>query len=356
VDPIVQAASPRNSRDIERGSLEAPGASEAAVLVVIPSMNEADHITKVTLDLLRDAGRLKLRIVVADGGSTDSTCEIVDGLARRDSRVALLNARKRIAASINEAVACYGDDAEFLIRIDAHAEYPSHYCARLLAVQAETGADSVVVSMITKGHTCFQRAAAAAQNSILGNGGAAHRNQPRGQWVDHGHHALMRIAAYKRVGGYDEGFFWNEDAELDARLRAAGSRIYLAGGFSIEYFPRASVSALFRQYRNYGRGRALNFIKHREQLRLRQILPLAVIPAVAIAALAPFWIGSAVPALTWIAVSLIYGVLLGIAEQNICAAASGAAALVMHIGWSFGFFDALVTNWASALRRQQDDE
>src|SRR5262249_811075 len=129
-----------------------------------------------------------------------------------------------------------------------------------------------------------------------------------------------------------------------------------AGGLWIGYFPRASIPALFRQYRNYGRGRALNFIRHREQLRLRQMLPLAVVPAVALAALAPFWIGSAIPALIWIGVSLVYGVFLGIAERSICAAASGVAALTMHIGWSFGFFDTLITHGTSVLRPQQADD
>ena len=32
----------------------------------------------------------------------------------------------------------------------------------------------------------------------------------------------MRIAAFRGVGGYDESFSHNEDAELDYRLRQAG--------------------------------------------------------------------------------------------------------------------------------------
>ena len=39
-----------------------------------------------------------------------------------------------------------------------------------------------------------------------------------GHWADHGHHALMRISAFRAVGGYDESFSHNEDAELDYRL------------------------------------------------------------------------------------------------------------------------------------------
>jgi succinoglycan biosynthesis protein ExoA len=321
--------------------------SAGAVLVVIPSFNEADHIEGLVATLLRDMDRLNSRIVIADGGSTDATCAIVRRLGEQDSRVLLLDCKKRIAASINDAVDKYGENAEFLIRIDAHAMYPPEYCERLLHVQAETGADSVVVSMLTEGGTCFQRAAAAAQNSFLGNGGSPHRNTATGRWVEHGHHALMRIAAYKSVGGYDESFLWNEDAELDARLRAAGFRIYLAGTPSIVYFPRRSFAALFRQYFNYGRGRASNFLKHGERLRLRQMLPLAVAPAMAMLALAPISAAFVAPLLAWCSVCLGYGLWLGTKVSDRCAAGAGIAAIAMHSGWSFGFLFQL---WQALLR------
>ena len=344
MDPTSQLMPQFRAPVMSSERLEERRGSGTAVLVVIPSFNEAEHIEDLVLKLLEDTDQLKVRIVVADGGSTDDTCAIVRRLAERESRVILLDSKKRIAASLNEAVANYGDAAEFLIRIDAHAEYPPQYCTRLLAVQSETGADSVVVSMITRGRSCFQRAAAAAQNSFLGNGGSPHRNPSKGRWVDHGHHALMRTAAYRTVGGYDESFFWNEDAELDRRLRAAGFRIYLVGGLSIGYFPRRSVAALFRQYFNYGRGRARNFLKHRERLRLRQMLPLAVVPALGMLLLAPVSLVFAAPALMWCLACVGYGIWLGVKARNPCAAAAGIAAIVMHAGWSFGFVASLLAN------------
>lgn len=144
----------------------------APLLVVVPCLNEEAHIERVIIGLLGEADRLDLTIVVADGGSTDSTREIINRLAVRDRRIIPMDNPMRIqAAGINAAVRKYGDRARFLIRVDAHAQYSHRYCEHLLQVQARTQADSVVVSMRTEGHTCFQRAAAAAQNSVLGNGG-----------------------------------------------------------------------------------------------------------------------------------------------------------------------------------------
>ncbi len=96
----------------------------------------------------------------------------------------------------------------------------------------------IVVAMATVGVGVFQKATALAQNSKLGNGGAKHRKGAKGHWTDHGHHAAMRIEAFKQVGGYDESFTHNEDAELDCRLTAAGFRISMTGPRAhMVYFP-----------------------------------------------------------------------------------------------------------------------
>jgi succinoglycan biosynthesis protein ExoA len=325
----------------ENMRLRGPGNVQDAtpVLCVVPCLNEAEHLDGLIARLRDEANRVNLKIVVADGGSSDGSRNVVRRHMQDGDRVVLLENAKRIqGAAVNKAVEIYGGAAEFLIRVDAHCSYPAGYCESLLAIQSETGADSVVVSMRAEGDTCFQKAAAAAQNSILGNGGTAHRNAASGRFVDHGHHALIRIAAYKAIGGYDESFSWNEDAEFDVRLRANGFRIFLAGAPSIVYFPRRTIGALFRQYFNHGRGRARNFLKHRERLRLRQVVPLAIAPAVGLSLLAPIVPVFVIPALLWSASCLAYGGYLGVKSRQPCALLSGVCAVAMHSGWSLGFY------------------
>jgi succinoglycan biosynthesis protein ExoA len=313
------------------------------VLVVAPCLNEERHIERIVKGLLAEADRVEMTIVVADGGSTDRTRAIVERLARRDSRIVLLDNPKKIqSAALNLAVRTYGDDAHYLLRIDAHAGYPPRYCERLLRVQAETGADSVVVGMHTEGRSCFQRAAAAAQNSILGNGGSAHRNATIGHWVDHGHHALMTLAAYKAIGGYDENFSHNEDVELDLRLRENGFRIFLIGGMSIAYYPRRNPVALFKQYFKIGRGRAQNVLKHRRHTKLRHLILAAVAPILCIALLAPVSPIFAAPAFCWALLCLGYGIFIGIRLRDTCASAAGLAAIATQAAWSFGFHLGLI--------------
>jgi succinoglycan biosynthesis protein ExoA len=314
------------------------------VLVVIPCLNEEQHIEQVVSHLAAEAERLDLRIVVADGGSTDQTRAIVERLSTNCRVVLMINSGRIQATGINDAVSKYGKDARFLIRVDAHASYPENYCETLLNVQSRTLADSVVVSMLTEGFTCIQRAVAAAQNSILGNGGSAHRNQTADRWVDHGHHALIKMDAFKAIGGYDDTFSHNEDAELDNRLTDAGFRIFLTAEVQVIYYPRGSVTGVFQQYFNIGRGRARNFLKHPKRAKLRHLVLGLVAPAICLMLLTPLMHIFAVPAATWALACITYGLMLGMRLRDPCAMASGVAAMAMQAGWSFGFFRGLLSN------------
>lgn len=318
------------------------------VLVVIPCLNEVRHIEGLVSSLIH--GKVEgMHIVIADGGSTDGTLELANDIAAKVADVSVLINRRRVqSAGINLAVSEFGDPAEFVIRIDAHAEYPADYCRVLVEEAARTGADSVVVAMKTMGTGWFQRAVAEAQNSRLGNGGAAHRLAPKeGMWTDHGHHALMRIEAFKAAAGYDESFSHNEDAELDYRLRQLGFKIWLTGRTSIRYYPRASVGALFRQYVNWGTGRAKTVMRHRTRLRIRQLLPAAILPLGLIALWAPVVPAAALPFAAWAVVCLVYGLYLAVKGRDLGALAAGPAAMIMHMGYSIGFWRAFVSQfWA----------
>lgn len=322
------------------------------VLIVIPCLNEEAHLPAVLDQICADAATTNARIVVADGGSTDRSVEIIHQRAATDPRLFLLaNPRRRQSAGVNLAVAQYGYDVDLIIRVDAHADYPPNFVTRLLTAQRETHADAVTVSMraAARPGACFQRAAATAQNSALGAGGSSHRKVGARQWVDHGHHALFVAAAFRRAGGYDESFTHNEDAELDVRLTANGGRILLAADILIDYFPRRDASALARQYFKHGQGRARTMLKHRIPPKARQLAPAAVAPALLFAlGLGPLAPVAALPAAAWLCGCLVYGLVLGARRRSACACASGAAAAIMHVAWSSGFLAAVAANLGAA--------
>jgi succinoglycan biosynthesis protein ExoA len=314
-------------------------AAARRALIVIPCLNEAPLIAKVIGCILEDDGLVDPVVLVADGGSKDGSREIVTAIAARDPRVRLIaNPGRLQSAGVNLAAGLVGEGRGWLARIDAHADYPRNYVSTLIAEARRTGAHSVVVAMESVGEGAFQRAVAAAQNSRLGTGGAAHRVGAVGGWVDHGHHALFNREAFEAIGGYDERFSHNEDAELDLRLTQEGARIWLTDRTRIVYRPRRTPGALWKQYLSYGGGRARTVLKHRTPLKLRQALPLAVAPAVLSLAASPLFWPLAIPALTWVATALTYGLVLGARRRDPAVLMSGPAAMIMHLAWSLGFW------------------
>jgi succinoglycan biosynthesis protein ExoA len=307
-----------------------------SVLVVIPCLNEAAHLPSLLDQFGRDV--TVGRIVVADGGSTDGSQAIVARAAASDPRIVLLDNPDRVqSAGVNRAVATHGAGFRWLLRVDAHCGYPDGYAARLLAAAETRGAQSVVVPLITSGTGCFQRAAAAAQNSAIGTGGSAHRHLGEGRWVDHGHHALIDMALYRAVGGYCEAMHCNEDAELDHRLGLAGGRVWLEPTGAVRYYPRRTASALWRQYRRYGEGRARNVRRHAMRLKPRQMIPLLVPIALAMLLLTPLHPIFALPALLWAVAVGAAGLLVGARAGGGCALMAGPAAMIMHAAWGFGY-------------------
>lgn len=312
------------------------------VLVVIPCLNEVANISRVANQFISDKAVEK--IVIADGGSTDGTLEILTDLKEKSSKVDILHNPKKIqSAGVNAAVKALDKTYNWLLRVDAHCAYPDEYATTLLEAALEHKADAVVVPMRTIGKSGFQIAAATAQNSVIGTGGSAHRSSSSGQWVDHGHHALMKLDLFEAIGGYCENMPCNEDAELDHRLTQAGGKIWLEPRATIDYFPRKSPKRLWIQYFKYGIGRACNVQRHKMQPRPRQLVPLLVPIAAILALFTPIhWIFS-FPFLAWLGLCLGCGILIGLKKKRSMAMFSGVAAAIMHFAWASGFFWQILT-------------
>lgn len=325
-------------------------------LVVIPCLNEEASIAGVVNAALKDRDCQRLVVVVADGGSSDGTRNIVAQMARTIPNVRLMdNPRRLQSAGVNLAAELFGEGYRWLVRMDAHARYPDHYVSQLIEEAERWNAQSVVVAMHSQGRHWFQKAVALAQNSLIGAGGSLHRRDGSACYVDHGHHALFDLAVFRRLKGYDQSQSHNEDAEFDVRLTRAGGKIWLTRHVSVAYYPRAEAGALYRQYRNYGRGRALTILRHATKPKLRQLLPAAVLPATLLLPFAALSLLAALPFALWIGACLLYGAALGIKARQSHGFAAAFAAMVMHFAWSVGFWRGVLESQAGwGPRRAQE--
>ncbi len=316
------------------------------VSIVVPVLNEETYIAQCLASLLDQGRRWKqgsaFEVLVMDGGSIDRTREIVRAISIAHPEVQLMDNPGRLqSAAMNLAARSASPRATVLVRADAHVGYPRNFLEAVVGALAERQVPSVVVPMVAVGHRGFQRAVAAAQNSIIGNGGSTHRRASASAYVDHGHHAAFNRAFFLELGGYDESFSHNEDAEYDHRVSLAGGRVWLCGDAVLTYFPRSTPGSLARQYVRHGAGRACTLLLHRMVPRLRQMIPpmilLASVGALVLAPLAPAVL--AIPMLYAVA-CIGYGAAEAVRQRDGWLLATGPAAMIMHLGWGSGFLRA----------------
>ncbi len=325
----------------------------ARVLVVIPTYNEEAHIEACIRSLLGQGG-LNCATVVCDGQSTDKTREIVMRLQDTYPELKFLDNEKRLqSAAINHAAATFATpQTRYIVRCDAHSAYPQNFIARVVQKLEDTGAASVVTVMDSVGSTCFEKANAWAVDTPLGSGGAAHRGGATSGYVDHGHHAGFDIDWFRRIGGYDETFTHNEDAEYDHRLGRAGGKVYLDAEIRIEYTPRGSLTSLARQYYNYGKGRARTTLKHRIRPKIRQMVPvLALLGVISGIVLLPLTLWLALIPLSYLALLSCVSVAFAIAKTSLCGLWTGPALATMHLSWGWGFLAGLMKFGTRRARR-----
>jgi succinoglycan biosynthesis protein ExoA len=318
--------------------------AEPFVSIVMPALNEERYISAAIASIVPQSDSIQYELLVVDGGSTDATRAIVERIAESNARVRLIANDKRIqSAAMNIAAKLADPRSRYLVRADCHLQYPEGFVERCIKGLSAKQAASIVVPMRTEGTSCMQKAIAAAQNSRLGNGGSAHRRPGWSGFVDHGHHAAFNRNTFLELGGYDETFTHNEDAEFDKRLVQTGNRIYLDSEATVTYFPRSDLRALAKQYFSYGWGRASTLLKHKFFPRARQLLPVAVLLACIVAlGLAVVDLRALLIPAAYVSLSLIWGASLAIAERDTCLVLSGIAAVVMHMSWAVGFLVRLL--------------
>ena len=257
------------------------------VTVGVPCLNEERYIEVLVRGALtQDYPSDRFEVLVADGGSTDRTLEILARIAAKDSRVKVLdNPGKIQAAGMNEIIKAARGDV--LVRFDAHAEYASDYVRKCIEVLLRTGADNVGGGAKTRFSGFVQRAVCAALDSPLGVGGSRYRTEGEEGWVDTVWGGTFPRRVFETVGMYDPKAIVNEDAELNQRILEAGGKIYLSKEIVAHYYPRDSFRGLAQQYFKYGKGRARTLVKHRTFPTPRPAIPFLMVAAGVTVLLAP---------------------------------------------------------------------
>src|SRR6266566_1719845 len=260
------------------------------ISVIIACRNERKHIRNCLDSLCRQAlGDIKIEVLIADGMSDDGTRQILDLYRRIVLPLRVIDNRDKIAsAGLNAAIrAARG---EIIIRMDAHSEYAPDYIRRCLEVLDETSADNVGGPALTRADGYLGRAIALAYHCAFSCGGAKFHDPEYEGYVDTVPYGCWRRSTLERIGFFDDGLGCNQDDELNFRLTSSGGKIWQSPKIVSWYRPRTRLTALFRQYFQYGFWKVSVLRKHGRPASWRHLIPGAclligiVLPLAAIAA------------------------------------------------------------------------
>src|ERR1700722_88276 len=174
-----------------------------AVSVVMPVLNEEQHLAESVAAVLGQEYPGGFELVLAIGPSRDRTEAIARELAAADRRITVVpNPSGQIATAMNAAVktARHG----ILTRIDAHSMLPDGYLRTAVQTLMETGAADVGGWMAAEGITPFQQAGAWAMTSPFGMGAAANHTGGEAGPADTVYLGVYRRAEGEGGGGHGE--------------------------------------------------------------------------------------------------------------------------------------------------------
>jgi succinoglycan biosynthesis protein ExoA len=315
--------------------LQNSGGSLPFVSVILPILNEENYLEGSIRSILSQDYLGKFEIVLAVAPSVDRTREIAELIARNNTQVIVVdNPSGKTAAGLN--VALKKSQGSIIVRVDGHAEIPRTYISDAVQILGKTGAVNVGGIMAAEGITRFEKAVAKAMRSRLGVGASRFHTGGTPGPVDTVYLGVFQRDALIAVGGFDERFTRAQDWELNFRLRNNGGVVYFDPRLQVTYRPRPTLSALAKQYFQYGTWRRVVARRHQGTINLRYLAP----PIALVGFTASILLGLIHPLL--LAPAATYLVAIAISATTIASSIGQYFYLLliiptMHFSWGAGF-------------------
>jgi glycosyltransferase involved in cell wall biosynthesis len=215
------------------------------VALIATVRNEAATVGPL-LDSILSGTRVPDEIVIADGGSTDATWDILGARASADPRIHAVRATGNRSVGRNAAVRA--SRSPIIACTDAGVEVEPEWLERITRpFAAEPGIDVVAGFYLAAGATPFERAAGVVSAPSL-------REVDPARFLPSTRSIAFRRQAWERVRGFDEALAHNEDTPFALALKGSGARFFFEPEARVRWHPRGDLKSFFRQHRRFGFG------------------------------------------------------------------------------------------------------
>jgi len=247
------------------------------ISVVVPIKNEEKYITTTIKYILnQDYPDEKLEIIIVAGESDDRTDEIIDDIAAKDGRIRVIH-NPRGFSSAGRNIGAKNAVGGIITFIDGHTYIDNRMLLRNIVETMKEKNVSVLSRpqfLDTPENSFFQKAVSLARKSPIGHGLDSTIYTKEDKYVNPtSSGATYKKEVFDRVGGFDERFDACEDVDFNYRIAQSGYKSFTSMKLAVFYYPRESLTGLFKQMARYGVGRFRLARKHPSTLSIGTILP-----------------------------------------------------------------------------------
>lgn len=245
------------------------------VSVVIPVYEEERYIASCIESLFRqDYPKDYMEWIFVDGGSNDSTTDIIRGYMEKHPKLIRLenNSKRTQSCAMNIGIksAC----GKYIVRMDAHSTYADDYITKCIYYLEYTGADNVGGVIKTTSNTFIGEVMASMVSSSFGVGRARFRIGCKDGYVDTVPFGTFRKSLFYDIGFYNEHLDRCEDGELNYRIRKNGGKIYISNDIKLTYYCRDEVGAMMKMAYQNGLWNVVAMYLCPKSMKTRHFVPL----------------------------------------------------------------------------------
>ncbi|WP_101542553.1 glycosyltransferase family 2 protein [Bacteroides cutis] len=247
--------------------------------VICPVYNEIKYIDAcIQSILLQDYSKENIEILFVDGMSTDGTRDLINGYAKSNPFIKLVDNPQRIVP-IAMNIGIRSSKGDIVIRLDAHALYPTNYFSALVNQLVMLGVDNVGAACRTDVLNKNQKTLAIKEvlSNRFGVGNSTFRlGVDKVMEVDTVPFGCWRKEVFEKYGYYDERLIRNQDIELNKRIIRGGGHICIIPDTYSTYLARETFKGIAKN--NYLNGKwnilTVFYTKQFSSLSIRHFVPL----------------------------------------------------------------------------------
>lgn len=248
------------------------------ISLVCPIYNEEKYIDVFLKSIIKqDYPKKEMEVLLVDGMSTDNTRNIISKYLKKYPLIHLLDNPQR-TSSYAMNIGIKAAQGEYIIRMDAHADYPLNYL-KLLVHYSKTLENAQNVGGVCITLPCNKTNEALAISEVLsspfGMGNSYFRTgTDQIKQVDTVPFGCFKKTLFDEIGYFDTDLIRNQDDEFNGRIIRNGGNIYLIPDIRIKYFARDKVAKIRKMFYQYGLYKPLVNKKLGAPATIRQFFPL----------------------------------------------------------------------------------